>query len=197
MKMNDLFPSNFLKKEDLAAGPKAVPIGHVAQEEIQGDGGKELKPVLHFAHTLKPLILNMINYQSIAALYGDETDGWPGKVIEAYADPNIMFGPKRVGGVRVRAPQVTTTAARSAPAPHHNGTAAGPLWDVSDGTKPGTATRQTTDQVIDRLQDMADRGVARSAVKVRDQNGLVVSGEQWWTIHAPVTTDAPGDFIPF
>lgn len=182
MKLNDLYPSNYLKKEDVTT-PVVATIKLVVQEEITGDHGKELKPVMHFTALLKPLILNRGNGETVAALYGDDTDAWVGRPIEIYADPSIMFGGKRVGGVRVRAPQ------RAAAGPAAPGT-----WDVSDGT---TLTKQlTTDQVHAFLADAAEMGVPNDKFKVRAHpSGPVEPAPAWLAAHPK---DAPaGEDIPF
>lgn len=101
MKAADAFPSNWLKKEDLPS-PVSATIRGVTQEQIKGERGNELKPILHFHGSLKPLILNRGNWNTIASMYGDDSTGWPGKVIELYSDPSIMFGSKAVGGIRIR-----------------------------------------------------------------------------------------------
>lgn len=102
MKMNDMFPSSWLKKEDC---PVTATIAAVAQEEIKGDNGKELKAVLRFRGDVKPMILNRGNADLLASTWGDDSDAWVGKKIEVYVDPNVMFGGKRVGGIRLRLPQ--------------------------------------------------------------------------------------------
>lgn len=113
MKRGDAFPSRFVSKDDLAQ-PKIVTIGDVEMQEIQGDGGKENKPVMHFTDFDKPLILNNINWQTCEDVYGDDSDAWRGKKIQLYHDPSIMFGNKRVGGVRIRLPQVNSTVGGTA-----------------------------------------------------------------------------------
>lgn len=102
MKMNDMFPSNYLKKEDFPV-PRVLTMRAIEMKEIDGDGGKEKKPVLHF-HDSKPLILNKGNATAICELYGDDPDGWAGKTMEVYNDPSVMYAGKKTGGIRLRAP---------------------------------------------------------------------------------------------
>lgn len=103
MKINQAFPSKYLSKEDVKE-PKVCVIESVAIDELDGDDGKENKPTVYFSNEVKPLILNRVNWMTIADLYGEDSDTWKGNSIEAYCDPSIMFGAKRVGGVRVRKP---------------------------------------------------------------------------------------------
>lgn len=104
MKFGEMFPSNFLKKEDLM-GPTTVKITKVDVQEIKGEHGNEQKAVLHFSSGLKPMVLNKGNGICLMEAYGDESDGWIGKAVEIYVDPNVMYGGKRVGGLRLKIPQ--------------------------------------------------------------------------------------------
>jgi hypothetical protein len=110
MKRNDAFPSKYLSKEDVKGEPKTGVIDAVIQETFEGDDGKKLKPILTFSNDVKPMVLNNANWMTIEDAYGDESDMWKGKKIELYHDPSVMFGNKRVGGVRVR---VTANAAQA------------------------------------------------------------------------------------
>lgn len=103
MKMNQMFPSNWLAKEDLASPVRAV-IKTVTREEIKGDDGNELKTILAFQGNVKSMILNKTNAEFLVAEFGDDSDLWLGKTVELYVDPSVMFGGKRIGGVRLRAP---------------------------------------------------------------------------------------------
>lgn len=106
MKSTDVFLTNYLKKEDVPR-PITLTIASVVTEEIGGDNGKEQKAVMYFRDKgIKPMIVNKGNWINIADTYGDESDEWIGKPIEIYVDPSVMFGGKRVGGVRVRVPKM-------------------------------------------------------------------------------------------
>ena len=174
MKVNDMFPSNYMKKEDVPF-PTTVVIKSVTQDEIKGDDGKELKAVLSFVGSLKPMILNKSNATSIADVYGEETSAWPGKTIEIYTDPSIMFQGKRVGGVRVRVPQ------RAAIPPSQNGTTH-EMWDVSDGQN--VIWNKSSDEVraflancsgpIEQIK-MKPAGTAKDQAKTPDEWGFVVA----------------------
>jgi hypothetical protein len=120
MNINQLKESKFLKKEDAGTGI-LVTISHVTQENVAKEGAdQELKWVIHFKETDKPMVLNSTNGQLIAAiLKSEETDSWAGHKIVLYHDPNVSFGGKLMGGIRVRAPrnQAAKPAAAPAPAP--------------------------------------------------------------------------------
>ena len=90
-------PEHYLKKEDVPVPPTAT-IKSVTQDQIGGDGDKELKPVLSFVGNLKPMVLNKGNTTTLAEHFCDDTSTWPGKTIEVYTDPSVTFQGKRVGG---------------------------------------------------------------------------------------------------
>jgi hypothetical protein len=63
-------------------------------------------------HEELPLILNTTNANDLAEIFGsDDTDAWVGKKFLAYADKNIKFGKKKVGGLRVAAASRATMPA--------------------------------------------------------------------------------------
>ena len=104
MNRNDLFPSKYLKAGDLKGQPTTLTIKSAnvaALKNMQGD--TEDKLVLAFADLPKKLVCNRTNYDSVADLYGDETDAWPGKKIEVYPS-KANLGGRSVDAIRVRAP---------------------------------------------------------------------------------------------
>ncbi len=105
MRKSGAFPSQYLSKEDVAT-PVIATIADVRMETIQGgEGAAEEKPVMLFQEGhLKHMVLNQINWGVIEDAYGPETDAWRGNRVELYIDPRVMFGGRRVGGVRVRIP---------------------------------------------------------------------------------------------
>ena len=98
--------SKFLKRDDVGDGMK-VTIREVTEENVAMDGApSEMKWCAHFDEVDKPLVLNWTNLQIIAGIAKDEdTDNWSGVKIVLYDDPNVSFGGKLVGGIRVRAPK--------------------------------------------------------------------------------------------
>lgn len=104
MKRSDAFPSRYISKDDVQ-NPIIAVIDTVRFDTIKGDAGDEDKPVVYFRDNVKPMILNNTNWMTIEDAYGQESDDWTGKQVEMYCDPGVMFGGKRVGGVRVRIPK--------------------------------------------------------------------------------------------
>lgn len=106
--INDIKSSKFLKRSDVGVGA-LVTIRSIGQENIAKEGAdEELKWVLHFDEFEKPMVLNSTNAQIIAQITGAEDDieiKWVNQKIVLYDDPNVSFGGKLVGGIRVRAPK--------------------------------------------------------------------------------------------
>ena len=103
MKRNELFPAKWVNAADVIDKPVVVKIARVTREILRGPNGNQDKGVVHFVGAAKALVLNVTNYNSIADIYGDETEKWPGCRIELYADKTPMDG-KMVDCVRVRRP---------------------------------------------------------------------------------------------
>ncbi|MFN8758850.1 MAG: hypothetical protein ACK5XA_08580 [Tagaea sp.] len=106
-KLSEMMPSKYLKKEDLDEydGELAVTIVKIKQENVAKENDpEEWKWLAKFKELDKPLILNSTNLQLMAkALLSDESDDWIGQRLTLYVDPNIQFGGKIVGGLRVKA----------------------------------------------------------------------------------------------
>jgi len=105
MKVGKYFTGKHLAKEDLEgkehkATIKSAKIEMVGNEEQ----GQEQKVVIYFQEFDKGLALNATNYQVIVDVCNgsDDTDDWIGHSFILYVDPDVMFGKKKVGGLRIR-----------------------------------------------------------------------------------------------
>ena len=76
MRKADLYPSKFIKCDDLQGREWPLTIAKLTIEEIDSERGKESRPLLTFHGVQKGLILNVTNYDSIAMMHGQETDNW-------------------------------------------------------------------------------------------------------------------------
>lgn len=104
-KLSEMLPSRFLKKDDVPQ-PMLLTIGDIEQVNVAPEGQPaENKWTMSFPEMDKPLVLNSTNMHIVGMTYGDDTDGWIGKKIVLYSDPNVSFGGKLVGGLRLRAPK--------------------------------------------------------------------------------------------
>jgi hypothetical protein len=98
-----MMPSKHLKQADVPS-PIVATIAGVEMRDVGSEDNAETKPVMDFKEDIKSLVLNVTNITTLEMLYGDDSDNWVGQKIEVYADPNIMYAGKRVGGLRVREP---------------------------------------------------------------------------------------------
>jgi hypothetical protein len=107
-KTAEMRESKFLKKEDVGRGV-LVTIATCVRKNVALEGADpELKWCLTFHEVDKPLVLNSTNIQLCEQICeSDDTDHWTGKRIVLYTDPNVSFGGKLVGGIRVRKPKAT------------------------------------------------------------------------------------------
>jgi hypothetical protein len=139
MNLNEMFPSNYLSKDDFPT-PRVLVMTKVTKDDVWRKNGKQMTAVLHFQGS-KSMILNKTNALVIGRLYGPDTAAWIGKPIEIYHDPNVMLGRDRVGGIRVRIPTGPRAAAgggtsaangatpKAAPAPAPSPSAPPPTLD--------------------------------------------------------------------
>ncbi len=98
MKVNDLFPSNYIKTDDVPAGkPLSMVIKNVQLETI----GDDEKAVVYFTAGKKGLPLNKTNATTLAEAYGDDTDSWDGKEVFLKRDMTDFQG-KRVACIRLQ-----------------------------------------------------------------------------------------------
>lgn len=106
MKRNEVFPSKWLKAEDVEenGGECPVVIKTVKFETLKdNDGNDEEKPVLYFQHVDKGLVLNKTNGDRLFDEW-DDTDLWRGKSIILYTEKVTAFG-KTAPAIRVRIPK--------------------------------------------------------------------------------------------
>ena len=101
MQRHERFPKRFLTKDDVGKGLTACIAGLEEQDLQTGNGSTESKTVC-LLQDQKSFVLNQENWDRIADLYGDEDADWDGHWITLYHDPNVKFGRKRVGGIRVK-----------------------------------------------------------------------------------------------
>lgn len=118
MKINEMIPSKFLKKEDVGKGVLAT-IRSIDKVNVAIEGAEpEYKYAMSFNELDKPMVLNSTNIHLTAQICNSEdTEGWIGKPIVLYTDPNVSFAGKITGGIRVRAPRPGTKVPEKAAEP--------------------------------------------------------------------------------
>lgn len=120
----EYFPSIWLKASDLGdVGTElTVQIEYEVGESIEDPqtGKSATKPTVKFAGAEKPLILNITNWKTIAALHGDDSVDWRNKWITLHVTTTEAFGETHVV-LRVRdivpEPEAPTEAIAAAELP--------------------------------------------------------------------------------
>jgi hypothetical protein len=103
VKINQAFPSKYIKAGDLAGKEHTLVIDKVKIEDVGGQGSEEDKPCIYFQGKQKGCVLNRTNAGAISSKYGDDTDDWTGKPVIVYPD-QTMFQGKMVDCIRMRIP---------------------------------------------------------------------------------------------
>jgi hypothetical protein len=106
-----MFPSKYLKAEDIGKREVSVTIRKVVVETIKGKDGSEDKYVVYFDGKQKGLILNKTNATKIAAIAKQpDSKNWAGVDIVLYS-MLVSFGSDEVQAIRVKAPNGDGSAA--------------------------------------------------------------------------------------
>jgi len=96
------FLGAYLQKEEIPDAGATARIRAAKEETLEENERSKL--ILYFDGLDKGLVCNVTNINVLIDVLGsDETDNWIGRQIELYVDHGVMFGGKRVGGIRVRA----------------------------------------------------------------------------------------------
>ncbi len=93
MKVSQVYPTKYVKGDDLQEREVTLTIKAVTMETMMPTPGQETEEmVVWFKGTEKGYVLNQTNARTIAKLYGDDTDDWPGKRITLYPKHGFFFG---------------------------------------------------------------------------------------------------------
>jgi hypothetical protein len=105
MQRRDMLPSKYLKQSDFDSVGTILTINHATQKQnvAKSDEVPDMKHVLFF-HEMGDvgLVLNAHNTNFLFDELGENSTNWGGKEVVLYVDPNVTFGEKRVGGLRLR-----------------------------------------------------------------------------------------------
>ena len=106
MKMTDVYPSKWIKADDLGEDDVQLKIAGVEMEELTNENGKkDNKPACSFVGQSKKLILSKTNWSRIAQQHGDDSDMWIGKTITLYAEPEAKSDSGYAARVKVPKPK--------------------------------------------------------------------------------------------
>ena len=93
--------TTYLTKEEAGKGTVAR-IKQFERHELEGEHGTEHKTVLTFSDLAKGLVLNQTNKEALREYFGPLIKDCINQWVVLYNDPNVSFGGKRVGGIRLR-----------------------------------------------------------------------------------------------
>jgi hypothetical protein len=101
--LNLAYGSKYLGTIDLGDRKVRARIQKVRKEELTDkDGRKKLKFLIFFDALDKPLVLNATNKDRLVAALGRDPAKWKGASVGVSVDPDVSFGGKRTGGVRLK-----------------------------------------------------------------------------------------------
>jgi hypothetical protein len=103
--VKEMIQSKFLRKEDFDED-QICTIRNVKLEDVGRDDNPEQRWVLYFREHAKGMVLNVTTIRVLEQSYGGDTDQWIGNKATVYVDPNVSFGGKVVGGLRLRVQKV-------------------------------------------------------------------------------------------
>lgn len=175
MKLNDIFPSKYLKASDIEGETVAVIKGVQMEQMKDQEGNEETKPVLYFTE-YKPMVLNMTNARAIESLYGDDTDVWPGNQVTLFVVEVSAFG-KTTPALRIRDAKSARLTAIKRPAVQP--ASAAPVADrrkaVSDWNEAAaTAKHKGKTDLVDLYRPAANSDVAGIVKATNDLNASLM-----------------------
>jgi hypothetical protein len=145
MNIKQAFPSKFLKAADLD-GDRVLTIRSVAIEDVGTDRTEE-KPVVSFQEIERRLVLNRTNADTIADLYGADTDDWAGRQI-ILTPSETDFAGKRVPCIRIR---TRAPGGAAAPAPGSSDgdirAAKAEVWAAWRKANPGASEQELAESL--------------------------------------------------
>jgi hypothetical protein len=108
--------SGMLRTSPWLASEDLVGLGDVPAEiedvllydEVAFDKGRKEKnvPALKFRGKAKQLVLRTsANRRALVRMFGANTQAWRGQTIYLYHDPEVRFGGRAVGGIRIKETQ--------------------------------------------------------------------------------------------
>lgn len=112
--VKDMIQSKFLRKEDFDED-QVCTIKDCRLEQVGKDDAPEERWVLFFRERDKGMVLNVTTIRVLEQAYGGDTDHWVGNKVMVYVDPNVSFGGKVVGGLRLRTPKKQAVKPVAAP----------------------------------------------------------------------------------
>jgi hypothetical protein len=95
--------AQYLKKEDLS-DPIDTELLWVKEQKVTPPGkDTTTRLVASFEGLAKGLVLNTANCEILAEITGtDDPNEWKDVALQLYVDPDVKYGGKKTGGIRIR-----------------------------------------------------------------------------------------------
>ncbi len=109
MKMSQMYPSKYLKADELGDSDHGLTITKIVIEQMGQGQEKDEKPVAYFHEVEKGLVLNVTKAKTLTKIFGsDDSDDWVGKKITIYAG-EVSFQGDMVACINIRLPRAAPT----------------------------------------------------------------------------------------
>ena len=113
MNINDLYPSKYIKSDDIGHQRITLQVAAIKLEEVAEN--EAAKPVMYFHGKEKGMVVNKTNAMLCGHVWGPDTDVWLNQWLELFTEAK-MFNGKVVQGLSV-APKLPTAAPQPEAAP--------------------------------------------------------------------------------
>jgi hypothetical protein len=157
MNISDLYPSKYIKADDLQGQQAPVTIMSITVEEI---ADKEFKPVMRFMGKDKGMVLNKTNAINCASVWGDDTIAWQGQQATLLAAP-VMFQGKQVMGLQLLPKLAQQQQQQQAGGFNHPGS--GTAQQNAQVQRPAQTVQQNDDKYREQFQQPGPHDVQRPA----------------------------------
>ncbi len=96
-----MFKGDHIQAAEFAGKTPTLTVKGVSLVRMEDEKkGERERGVVHFRETDRGWVINRTNAESMAAMFGPETDAWIGKRVKLQA-VEVQFGKQRVPGIRV------------------------------------------------------------------------------------------------
>ena len=149
MRKDSALPTKYITGTVVGDHKMKLTVARVVMETMEN--GREQKPVMYFVGKDRGMVINSGNWDAMALVYGDESDGWAGKMIELFAMPTQTPAGQPTLGCRIRAlvgqePQV----------PINPSVTTGNGQPVGPGTEAAHAAKEALKPASDLSSDLDD-----------------------------------------
>ena len=121
--LNQAYGSKYLSASDIGTRKIRTKLIKIGKAKLRGnDGTERMRFVLFFEGIDKGLVLNAVNKDRLVAALGRPPVKWLNASVGIYVDPDVVFGGKKTGGIRLRV--LEAFQAKPAPKPAPKKTAA-------------------------------------------------------------------------